>query len=92
MNRIITYAVEKESGIVYSRVGSEVAGPVLDYEGMLPSNNFAADYNLESFSVCMLQPWNGYRWTKKVPVELKNRHRAFWGMPPLKEKLPLPMI
>lgn len=83
MNRIITYAIEKETGIVVSRVGSEFAYPQLDFEGMTPANNFTATYALEKSDIYQLQPWSGYKWTKKIPVELKNRHREFWGFAPL---------
>jgi hypothetical protein len=84
MNRIITYAVEEDSGIVYSRVGSEVAIPVLDYEGMTPANNFATRYELEAFSIYAIPRWGALKWTKKIPTALKNRHRAFWGFKPLR--------
>lgn len=83
MNRIITYAIDKGTGFVVSRVGSEVAYPVLDYEGMTPANNFTPRYYLETMSVYALQPWDNYRWTRKIPAELKNRHRIFWKMRPL---------
>lgn len=79
MNRIITFAVEKDTGLVVSRVDSEIAVPVLQYEKMLPENNFTPTYELEKMSVYALQPWQAYKWTRKVPLELKNRHRAFWG-------------
>ena len=26
------------------------------------------------------------KWTRKIPVEIKNIHRKFWGFAPLKEK------
>lgn len=92
MNRIITYAVERDSGIVVSRVGSHVAVPVLDFEaigkggdGFEPGDfNGPVRWNLETFDLYALQPWQAYRWTKKIPIELKNRHREYWGFPPIK--------
>jgi len=46
MRKIITYAIDAETGQVISRVGHGVAWPVLDFEGMTPENNFKAEYNL----------------------------------------------
>lgn len=80
----ITYAVDMETGLVVSRVGSEVAFPVLQYDKMTPENHFATIYELEKMSVFDLNPWEKFHWTKKIPVEIKNEHRAFWGMKPLK--------
>lgn len=81
----ITYAIHAESGHIYSRVGNEVALPVLEFDKMGPENNFAATYHLESFPVFdLIHEWHLLTWTKKIPLELKNRHREFWGMPKLK--------
>ena len=83
-NRIITYAVDRETGWIISRVGSEIAHPVYqfgdfgtdgDFTGMIP-------VKLETFSIysdSFRRNWNQYRWTKKIPVETKNLHRAYWG-------------
>src|SRR5208337_1540092 len=83
--RQITYAIH-EDGHVWSRVGSEVALPVLEFDKMGPENNFAATYHLEKFPVNgnLLHDWRLLTWTKKIPLELKNRHREFWGLPTLK--------
>jgi hypothetical protein len=83
MRKIITYAIDAETGQVISRVGHGVAWPVLDFEGMTPENNFKAEYNLEKFDTSALFGTNLYR-TKKIPLETKNLHRRFWGMPELK--------
>jgi hypothetical protein len=86
MNRIITYCIDHSSGIVYSRVGSDLAVPMLDWNGMTPENNFAANYNLERVSIYAVgSAWDMLKWTKKIPIKLKNRHRQFWGMKSLKE-------
>ena len=102
MNRIILYGIEKDTGLVYSRVPSEpakaqCAGPVLDYAAIgqggtgddgieyAPGDfNGPVRYHLEKMPL-----YDVYRhctWTKKIPVELKNRHREFWGFPKLKEQ------
>lgn len=87
MNRIITYAVNLDDGLVTSRVGHQVAVPVLDFEAIGADGDYTKPltYTLEKFSVHDWQPWGDYRWTKKIPVELKNLHRAYWGFPPLPE-------
>ena len=91
MPRTITYAVD-EDGTVYSRVDREVAVPVLDFaaigqggDGFKPGNfNGPIKHNLQKFALeALYGAWASLRWTKKIPVGLKNRHRAFWGMKPL---------
>ena len=79
MNRIITYAIDKVSGMVFSQVGREIAVPVLDYEGMTPENNFQTKYYLEAVPALSAYIGTDLRWTRKVPNALKNLHRAFWG-------------
>lgn len=72
-------------GYVFSRVGSEVAIPVLDFERMKPENGYATNYNLEKFDVIKVaREINQCKGTRKIPVEIKNEHRKFWGMKPLK--------
>lgn len=82
--RRITYLVEGESGAVYSRVGDEVAIPVLLWDKMTPANCFEPSYRLEKFKVLVVADSlvNLLR-TRKIPVEIKNIHRRFWGMRPL---------
>ena len=87
MNRIITYAINKDDGIVWSRVGSEVAVPVLDFAKIGENGDFTGpmEYNLEKFPVVSIgREWARLKWTKKIPLSLKNKHREFWGMKPLK--------
>ncbi len=83
----ITYAIDTDTGLVVSRQGSDFAWPILDYEGMTPENRFAANYHLEMIAVVLVpgRIFDGLWWTRKIPVEVKNTHRAFWGMTPLKE-------
>lgn len=84
--RNITYAIDLDTGLVVSRVGSELAWPILDYENMLPENNFTMFYNLEKIpviSVCNY--WGNLKWTRKIPLEIKNIHRRFWGFKELKK-------
>ena len=82
--RRITYMIDME-GLVYSRVGSEVAIPVLDFEGMTPENNYATIYNLKKFNAIeVAKDLQNVIHTRKIPIEIKNEHRAFWNMKPLK--------
>lgn len=85
--RNITYAIDLDTGLVISRVGSELAWPILDYDGMLPENNYAMNYSLEKTSVYSLAGgcWSALKWTRKIPVEIKNIHRRFWGFRELKK-------
>jgi hypothetical protein len=106
MIRYITYGIEPD-GTVISRVGSEIAFPVLDFEaigqggdGYAPGDfRGPARYSLEKYPIHAYfrngdVTYPQVRWTKgygnthstpPVPLELKNRHRAFWGFAPLKE-------
>ena len=83
--RTITYAING-TGLVVSRVGSELAWPILEYDKMLPENNYEMDYHLEKITVFSVAGhiWDMLKWTKKIPQELKNKHREFWGFSKLK--------
>jgi len=84
----ITYAYDKTDGLVYSRVGREIACPVLQFDKIGQNGDFTGplEYQLEKSPIQELAHyWPNFVWTKKIPVELKNHHRAFWGMKPLPE-------
>jgi hypothetical protein len=84
MNKSIRYGIDRETGLVWSRVGSMIALPVLQYDKMLPENNFQTQYALEIVNVIEVIGSMGLvKWTRKIPLRLKNLHRAFWGMKPL---------
>jgi hypothetical protein len=98
--RHITYAIEEETGLVYSRVGGQCAVPVLDFEAIgkggtgddgaeYPPGDFRGPtrYHLEKCSVYEVG-FGGLRWTKHIPLEIKNRHREFWEFPPLRYENP----
>lgn len=93
--RNIQYAFHKEDGTVMSRVGSEIAFPVLDYVGIGQGGiqqdsgveyrkgdfNGPMNWALEKADVMTIgRDWPLYKWTKKIHTSLKNRHRKFWGM------------
>lgn len=81
----IKYMIDPDEGMVYSRIGDEVAIPVLDWEGMKPENRYKTSYNLEKFHVRDLVGCYGHLIkTRKIPQAIKNMHRKFWGMKKLK--------
>ena len=89
--RIITYAIDHYTGLVYSEVREHgrslgIAIPVLDFEGMTPENNFQTTYNLEKYPAHQAYVGTDLVWTRKIPNALKNIHRQFWGMKPLQGK------
>ena len=85
--KTIQYAYNVHSGMCISRVGSNIACPVLEYDKMQPENNFETSYKLEKMSVhAISQVWDEYKWTRKIPFHVKNMHRKFWGMPELKRR------
>jgi hypothetical protein len=52
---------------------------------MGPNDNFKTKYELEKFDVIQLvgSAYNAVKWTRKIPAQIKNLHREFWGMKPL---------
>jgi hypothetical protein len=93
VNRIIQYGIN-EDGLVYSRVGGEVAVPVLDFAAIgQGGDGYAAGdfrgptrYALEKCPVYEIRgEYPSIRWTRKIPVAVKNLHREFWGFTPLKD-------
>jgi len=83
-NKTIQYGIDSQTGLVWSRVDSEVAVPILDYAGMKPENNFQTYYCLEKMDVLSSLPSiNNVKWTRKISLRIKNNHREFWGMKPL---------
>ncbi len=84
--RVIMYGID-ERGQVWSRVGDQVMAPFLDYEKIGEGGDFTAPltYHYERLLVpeCA-SSLAELRWTKKIPVEIKNKHRAMWGFKPLK--------
>lgn len=84
-NRTIKYMIDPDEGMVYSRIGDEVAIPVLDFDGMQPTNRYKTSYKLEKFAVSALFGCYGHLiHTRKIPKFIKNYHRKFWGMKEIK--------
>ena len=82
----ISYAIDDITGLTWSRVGDEVAVPVMDYDGLDLKEEFT-EYTLEIHTLAdMAHHLNTLHWTKNIPLSLKNYHRSFWGMRPLKTR------
>ena len=89
--RYLTFAVDNTTGLVISRINPTpkdnqcVAWPVLQYEEFGLNGDFTGDIPiaLEKFGIEALFHQD-LTWTKKIPLEIKNTHRAFWGFDPLK--------
>lgn len=82
--RTIQYAIDIDTGLVVSRVGSELGCYVVDYENMNAKNGYNAKAFLVQIPIFHTTFWKSLRWTKKIPKEIKNIHRKFWGFPALK--------
>jgi hypothetical protein len=83
--KTIQYAIDTETGLVISRYGDEIAFPELQYKDMNSKNKYTAGYILQKTSVfAVAVAWDYYKWTRKIPVEIKNKHREFWGFKPIK--------
>ncbi len=84
--KTITYAIDLDTGLVVSRVGSELAWPILDYKGMNSENNFKMNYRLDKIPISTaFYYWAKLKHTRKIPIEIKNIHRRFWGFKELKK-------
>ncbi|MHC4622220.1 MAG: hypothetical protein ACYTEQ_31180 [Planctomycetota bacterium] len=79
--RSIRYAIDLDTGMVVSRVDRHWAWPILDFAGIGRDGDFTAplEYNLE-----IVEDRDMYhtplKRTRKIPIEIKNLHRKFWGM------------
>lgn len=98
-HRTITYATHPE-GFTISRVNDLIAWPILDFNqiGKGGTDDNGISYAVGDFrgpmiykfetiklhSVVLHHEWQSLTWTRKLPISEKNKHRAFWGMKPLK--------
>ena len=83
--RNIQYAIEMETGLIISKVDRRIYHPVLDFDGMKPENNWRMVYNYEEMSFEVLfGVYHYYKWTRKIPKEIKNFHRKYWRFKELK--------
>lgn len=76
----IQYGIDGETGLIISKTDDNIAWPVLDFAGMKPENNWKMNYNLKKFKIVDVgQSIKYVKWTRKIPNEIKNMHRQFWG-------------
>ena len=83
----ISYAVDLRNGLVHSRVNDEIAYPVLVFLSLPKDGSFNKpfDYHLDKCNVHhFVGEWRYLKWTKRIPIEIKNQHRIFWGFKQLK--------
>lgn len=79
--KTIQYAIHSETGAIISKVGNSVAIDIPQYDGKNWPPTNKTKYQLEKIQLLTLAPvWDFYRWTRKIPFVVKNRHRLFWGM------------
>ena len=85
----IRYGVDLDTDMVISQRldNFECAWPILVFEGANPDNNWQMDYELEKIKSTDIpnSVYYNIKWTRKIPIKVKNVHRKFWGMKPLKE-------
>ena len=86
--RRIGYCVNPDDGLVWSHMwnGEGWAIPVYQFSDFGNDGDFTGPIpmELEHFPArsCPSRG-QGLIYTRKIPVDLKNRHRKFWGMRPL---------
>ena len=82
----IQYGIDINSGLIWSRVGTQVAIPVFQSKNMTAKNSFNPDFEWGIFELYELAgSISTIRWTQNIPNKIKNVHREFWGMPPVGE-------
>jgi len=77
----ITYGVDGET--FYARCGDRIAFFELDYQNMKPENNFESTYTIASCPVFQMD-MSSIRFTKKIPLSIKNKFRKHFKLPELK--------
>ena len=89
MMRSIHYRIDRDTGMVWSQVfGEGWSIPVYQYSDFGNNGDFTGEipvklerYGIEAVSYRIM---NSLIYTKKIPKEIKNVHRKFWGMKELK--------
>ena len=77
----ITYGVDGET--FYARCGDRIAFFELDYQNMKPENNFESTYTIGSCPLFQIDI-SSVRFTKKIPLAIKNEFRKYFKLPELK--------
>ena len=85
MKERILFYFDPETLLIWSRYGSELAVPVLDYATGNPDNNFEMGYSLERMPVVEAAAVSDFSTFPEIdpadlPDYIKNEHRKFWGV------------
>lgn len=80
----VYYGIDLHTGFIFSRFQGQLAIHIIDFEGMKPENNFQMKTYLEKFPDQQALMHMPHVFTRKIPVAIKNQHRVFWGLKPLK--------
>ena len=89
VERRVTFAVDRNTGMVYSRVGDRVAVPVPLDTGMRLRGLTEPQSSLESFPIYAIrQRWANLHSTQRIPIHIQNIHREFWRLPKLASASP----
>lgn len=83
----LSFAIHYEGDHWICRQDDRIIYPSINYEGMKPENKFEADpaYFLEKTTIWdFMSFFDQYKFTKKIPLSIKNEFRAFLGMKPAK--------
>lgn len=82
----IQYAIDKDTGLTWSKVGKQIAMPVKDFEKVpAPGESAHFDYKLDKIPTSFTQFFEvSLDWEAKLPKSLKNYHRQYWGLKELK--------
>lgn len=83
----LEFAVDFETGLVYSRMGQAVAVPLpRGGRTIRVAGDLQADYELERYPLyAIAAKWKTLHWTDQLPVHVQNRHRQWWGLALLPE-------
>ena len=88
--RNILYFIDPETTLLVSRVGSEIAIPVLQYDKTYPDHNFKEQFVIEKYDVITVSKWyatlipiNRNKIKKYYIEDWINYHREFWKLKPI---------
>lgn len=95
MKRISYGIIQNNSGLVVSRLDDNglkaVIYPVMDYDAIGVDGNYTKPikYYLVKDDISpltiLVEYTQSLKWTRKIPIKIKNQHRVLYGMKPLKE-------
>lgn len=80
---VLDYVAIGRGGYSISCITGEKWGPEYAYKDM----SGPMRYRLERLYLIEVprEDWLSLKWTRKVPIKVKNWHRNFWGLKPLRQ-------